>query len=147
MSRLIQSLSLLALSAVLSGCLYSSAGSGSTAVKSEPQMASTETSDPKKAAEPIKASGGGPLGGYIEQFMDGNDRTKMTRALDGSLGKSASWTNPVSGANFSVTPLNKAPGGEGICRSYSVTMTKTGVTDRVSGVACIGDDGIWHVSS
>lgn len=148
MARLIQPLTLLAACIALSGCLYNSAGSSSTGLSSANQVADkpTETSDPAKAAEPVKAAGGGPIGGYIEQFMDANDKSKMARALDGSLGKSASWTNPVSGANFSVTPLNKAPGGEGICRSYSVTMTKSGVTDRVGGVACIGDDGVWHVA-
>ena len=70
----------------------------------------------------------------------------MTRALDGGLGKASRWTNPVSGAQFAVTPVNKVSMGSNICRSYQVNMIKAGITDKVSGTACIGEDGIWHAA-
>jgi surface antigen len=147
----VKSIVLMGLSLSVSGCLYGTSG---VAMQDQPQ---TQTADQArlaangttadKAAEPVKLSSGGPLAGYIDQFMDANDKTKMARALDGGLGKAVSWTNPVSSTSFAVTPLRKVSlGGDGICRAYNVNMTKGGVVDRVSGTACIGEDGLWHVS-
>lgn len=150
MARLsiINPLLMLAFTLALSGCIYdqsSSMANSGTQAATDAEAAKLAANGSTQAPESVQARGGGPLGGYIEQFMDANDRSKMTRALDGSLGRSVSWTNPVSGANFSVTPTSKAS-GEGICRNYTISMNKSGVSDRVSGVACIGDDGVWHVS-
>lgn len=105
---------------------------------------STVTSDANKASEPVNVASGGPLGGYIEQFMDANDKSKMVRAMDGGLGKAVRWKNPVSGADFAVTPVSKASINGGICRNYYISMIKTGIADKVSGTACIGEDGVWH---
>ena len=141
-SRILRAVFMVLASMTVSGCLYNFSDSSKA---SEP-TASSPTTDPDKASEPVKATSVGPLGGYIEQFMDANDQKKMARALDGGLGKANRWKNPVSGASFSVTPLSKASGSAGgdICRNYSVSMTKSGITDRVNGKACIGEDGIWH---
>lgn len=137
---------LLTLSAALTGCLYSSDRTSvpGTAIPDD-NLALNGEVDPQRPAEELRATGGA-LGGYIEQYMDANDKSKMARALDGGLGKAATWRNPVSGASFAVTPLRKVSRGDGICRAYSISMTKTGVTDRVGGTACIGDDGSWHVA-
>ncbi|HTM63283.1 MAG TPA: RT0821/Lpp0805 family surface protein [Gammaproteobacteria bacterium] len=135
---------LAAASLFVTGCIMDTSDVGTS---SKAQTAMTETSDPNKASEPVRVAGGGPLGGYLEQFMDSNDKSKMVRALDGGLGKANRWKNPVSGAEFSVTPLSKAGGqGGGICRNYSISMVKSGISDSVNGTACIGDDGVWHAA-
>jgi len=145
-------LSLLALCLTVSGCLYNN-GSTSASSVDQPkapltaqQAAAVNANGTTTPPEEVRTASGGSLGGYLEQFMDANDRSRMARALDGSLGKSTSWKNPVSGATFAVTPIRKISNGDSICRAYSVTMNKTGVNDRVGGTACIGDDGLWHVT-
>jgi surface antigen len=142
---------LAALCVSISGCLYDNASTSSSNSQASNLTAGTN-SNPNgstKAPDEIRTANGGPLGGYIEQFMDANDKSKMARALDGSLGKANSWQNPVSGASFAVTPLRKvaAGSGDGICRAYSISMNKGGVNDKVGGTACIGDDGLWHTAS
>lgn len=144
-------LCLITLCLAVSGCLYNgSATSSSTnttqAALTPEQAALANANGSTQAPPPVKTATGGALGGYIEQFMDANDKSKMARALDGSLGKSTSWKNPVSGVIFAVTPISKVSNGDSICRSYSVTMNKTGMNDRVGGTACIGEDGLWHVT-
>lgn len=143
-------LCLITLCLAVSGCLYnngssSSSSSATQAALTPEQAAAVNENGTTTPPEQVRAATGGALGGYIEQFMDANDKSKMARALDGSLGKSTSWKNPVSGVAFAVTPLSKVTNGDSICRTYSVTMNKTGVNDRVGGTACIGDDGLWHV--
>jgi surface antigen len=141
--RIVKPLLLILASTVITGCIYSN-NSEPTAPSAQSQAALAEQGS-TTPPETIKAASSGPLGGYLEQFMDANDKSKMARALDGGLGKSIHWKNPVSGFDFAVTPIAKAS-GNGICRSYSVSMIKTGITDRVNGTACIGDDGAWHVA-
>lgn len=136
-----KSLFLMMLSMAVTGCIYDTSSSG---MPGEPQAAVAGNTE--KSGETIKLSGNGPLGGYIEQFMDANDKSKMARALDGGLGKANHWKNPVSGSEFAVTPVSKASMSGGICRTYNVSMTRTGITDKVSGTACIGEDGVWHVA-
>lgn len=138
---------LAALCVSISGCLYDNNTSASNSANTQ-NTALANGSNPNgstTAPDQVRATGGS-LGGYIEQFMDANDKSKMARALDGSLGKATSWKNPVSGASFSVTPISKVSMGSGICRSYSVSMNKGGVNDKVGGTACIGDDGVWHTA-
>lgn len=143
--RILKALMVVMSGILLAGCIYDTSPSGTASASNN--TGTTVTTDPDKASEPVRAAGGGPLGGYIEQFMDANDKTKMVRALDGGLGKANRWKNPVSGAEFAMTPLSKASGnGGGICRNYSLSMTKSGITDRVSGMACIGEDGVWHAA-
>ncbi len=145
-----KSVFLITLSMAVTSCMYNTEATGmnKTVALGGPE-AVANNGGPVEAARPataLQTASGGPVGGYIEQYMDANDRSKMIRALDGGLGKSISWKNPVSGASFAVTPLRKVSSGEGICRAYSITMTKTGVTDKVGGTACIGDDGVWHAA-
>ena len=145
MSRLqiIKPVLLMLVSLIVTGCIYDNTEKG---MPGEPQVATAGgvTSNADKAAQPVRVAGGGPLGGYIEQFMDVNDKSKMTRALDGGLGKASRWTNPVSGAQFAMTPVSKVSMGSNICRSYLLSMNKGGIDDKVNGTACIGEDGIWH---
>lgn len=141
--RVLKVMILLLAGTFVSGCILSTSDVN---IKNDQNNGTTVTSDANKASEPVTASGGGPLGGYIEQFMDANDKSKMVRAMDGGLGKAVRWTNPVSGAQFAMTPVSKASINGGICRNYYLSMIKTGIADKVNGTACIGEDGVWHAA-
>jgi surface antigen len=136
-TQLVRNLLLLSLNAALVGCVYNWSGSNETTAVNADGQPMTVTS---------KSIGSGqPLGGYIEQYMDANDKIKLSRGMDGAPGKATSWSNPVNGAEFSVTPIEKvAIDGARYCRSYRVTMTRQGAQDQVNGTACIRDDGTWH---
>src|SRR5687767_13938982 len=43
-----------------------------------------------------------PLGGNIQASMDANDRNKLSRALDGGIGKESHWTSSATGISYSV---------------------------------------------
>ena len=132
-------ISLGALSITLTGCLYDFSGSSSS------QPVGT-TGEEAIQVTTKNVGNGDPLGGYLEQYMDQNDQFKLSRGLDSALGKSTTWTNPVNGAEFTVTPVNKVNmAGSKYCRTYRLTMAKKGSKDQVSGTACIGADGSWHV--
>ena len=130
-------ISLSTLCLALTGCLYDSA--------------STTETQTGASGEPIQvtsgsASYGGPLGGNIEQYMDENDQFKLSRGLDAALGKSTTWTNPVNGAEFTVTPVKKISREDSkFCRTYTLVMAKKGSKNQINGTACIGADGSWHV--
>lgn len=128
---------------LVTGCILNTSDVNT---KKDTNDGATVTSDANKASEPVTAAGGGPLGGYIEQFMDANDKSKMVRAMDGGLGKAVRWKNPVSGAEFAMTPVSKASINGGICRNYYLSMIKSGIADKVNGTACIGEDGVWHAA-
>lgn len=133
MKRFVPKAMLLVIASVLAtGCVYNKQQSTDMSMMDE------------KEDQAVKLSSGGPLGGYIEQFMDANDKTKLARALDKGVGNTTSWQNPATSANFSVTPIRKVDNGGAICRAYNLKMTKTGITDKVSGTACVGKDGAWH---
>lgn len=85
------------------------------------------------------------LAGDIESSMDVLDKTKLSRALDGGLGKATHWTNVSTGASYTVIPTRKVVvSGNAFCREYSVTMTRGGKTSDMTGRACVASDGAWH---
>lgn len=141
--RVLKATILVMASMFVTGCILNTSDVN---VQNDPNTGTTVTSDANKASEPVQVAGGGPLGGYIEQFMDANDKSKMVRAMDGGLGKAVRWKNPVSGAEFAVTPVSKASVNGGICRNYYISMIKSGIADKVNGTACIGEDGVWHAA-
>lgn len=141
--RVLKATILVMASMFVTGCMLNTSDVN---VQNAPNTGTTVTSDANKASEPVQVAGGGPLGGYIEQFMDANDKSKMVRAMDGGLGKAVRWKNPVSGAEFAVTPVSKASVNGGICRNYYISMIKSGIADKVNGTACIGEDGVWHAA-
>jgi len=99
---------------------------------------------------PIELSGApvadtAPLAGNIEASMDGNDRTKLSRALDGGIGKQTRWTSSGTGITYTVVPTQKITvGGNSLCRKYTITAIRGASTQQVSGSACVGSDGAWH---
>lgn len=100
--------------------------------------------------KPIELSGApvadtAPLAGNIEGSMDENDRTKLSRALDGGIGKQTHWTSGATGIAYTVVPTQKiSVGGNNLCRKYTITATRGGSRQQVSGSACVGSDGAWH---
>ena len=137
-----QCLSLTLLSVSLTACIYGSANK--TAFNPDSATAKKEVPVAPMPANTTKLSVGDPIGGYLEQYMDANDKSKLSRAMDAGLGKETSWDNPINGATFTVKPIRKAQvEGAKFCRSYSVTMEKDDAIDVVTGTACIGEDGNW----
>lgn len=135
--QLVRNLLIVSAAIALTGCTLNWPSSGETTTVNEDGKTMTVTS---------KSVGSGqPLGGSIEQYMDANDKIKLSRAMDGAPGKSTTWSNPVNGAEFSVTPIEKVSiEGAKYCRTYRVTMTKDNAQNQTSGTACIRDDGTWH---
>jgi len=137
--QLTRNLLLISLSMLITGCGINWPGQSQTTTVNENGESVQVTS--KKAAT------GQPVGGSIEESMDANDKIKLSRAMDAAPGKSTDWTNPVNGAQYSVTPLQKVsmPNAR-FCRTYRITMTRQGAQEQVTGTACIsGTDGTWHV--
>lgn len=85
------------------------------------------------------------IGGTLAQGMDGNDRVKMTRALDKPLGKSTEWENGRTGTKYTVIPVSKVTiNGNPFCRRYTTTVTRNGNSSEQNGTACVASDGNWH---
>lgn len=100
--------------------------------------------------KPIELSGEpvadtAPLAGNIQSSMDENDRTRLSRALDGGIGKETRWVSGSTGITYAVVPTRKiSVGGNSLCRKYTITASRGGSRQQVSGSACIGSDGAWH---
>jgi surface antigen len=104
---------------------------------------STEEKAIELSGEPVADSG--PLAGNIEGSMDENDRNKLSRALDGGIGKETHWTSGATGIAYTVVPTRKiSVGGNNLCRNYSITASRGGSRQNMSGSACVGSDGAWH---
>lgn len=90
----------------------------------------------------VTMTGGGEIG---LRSMDGDDKTKMSRALDAGTGKSTRWQNGATGVSYTVTPIKKVViQGNPFCREYSVVAEKSGNTKEARGTACVTTDGSWH---
>lgn len=87
---------------------------------------------------------GVPIGGSIAQSMDSFDRVKLSRALDKAPGKSSTWTNQISGIEYTVTPIKKvAVKGNDFCREYQTVAVRGGSSQQMTGTACVAADGSW----
>lgn len=85
------------------------------------------------------------VGGKFDSTMDKLDKSKLSRALDGGLGKPTTWANGSTGITYTVVPTQKTTiGGNKFCRSYQITAMKGAKSDQYSGTACLGDDSNWH---
>lgn len=86
-----------------------------------------------------------PIGGSADYGMDELDRKKLSRALDGGIGKATSWQNANTGTKYTVVPVEKLTiQGNPFCRKYTVTTEKGGYKKEVNGTACVATDGAWH---
>lgn len=82
--------------------------------------------------------------------LDGSDRqhiaTTTQSALEGNrTGESATWQNPASGRQGSVTPTRTFEASTGApCREFSQTLGNGGQATTAQDTACRGSDGLWR---
>ncbi len=91
---------------------------------------------------------GAVIGGEIGKYMDQTDQLKAQQALEhNKTNQAASWHNPDTGHDVSVTPTRtyKAPTGQN-CREYTTAVTIDGKKQVAHGTACRQDDGSWKVN-
>ena len=100
----------------------------------------------RTAATVIGTLIGASIGGAVGRSMDDNDRRKTAQALETvRTGQSSAWTNPDSGASYTVTPTRTRSTTEGPCREYTTRAVIGGKTETVYGQACRQADGSWRV--
>jgi surface antigen len=101
----------------------------------------------RTAATVIGTLIGASVGGNVGRSMDQTDRLRTAQALETvSTGRSSSWRNPDTGAQYTVTPTRTRQTAEGPCREYTVDATVAGRPERVYGQACRQQDGSWRVA-
>ena len=97
------------------------------------------------AATAIGVLAGAMIGGSIGRSMDETDRLKANQALETApTGHGVSWTNPDSGAQYTVTPTKTYETASGPCREYSTEAIIGGKRETVYGTACRQPDGTWQ---
>lgn len=91
---------------------------------------------------------GAAIGGAVGQSMDANDRRKVAETLEGvRTGVPATWRNPDTGAQYSVTPTRTYETAGGPCREFTTHALIGGKRETVYGTACRQPDGSWRVMS
>ena len=101
----------------------------------------------RTAATVIGTLIGASIGGNVGRSMDQADRMKTAQALESvRTGRSSSWRNPDTGAQYTVTPTRTRQTAEGPCREYTVDASVGGQPERVYGQACRQKDGSWRVA-
>jgi surface antigen len=135
----------------LTGVIVLGAGlSACSSMYSHEQPSAKATAAETNEEKPIELSGApvadtAPLAGSIEGSMDANDHNKLSRALDGGIGKETHWVSGSTGIAYTVVPTRKINvGGNNLCRKYTITATRGGSKQEVSGSACVASDGAWH---
>lgn len=92
------------------------------------------------------ALAGAAIGGAVGQSMDDNDRRKVAETLEGvRTGVPATWHNPDSGVDYSVTPTRTYETASGPCREFTTEALIGGKRETVYGTACRQADGSWKV--
>jgi surface antigen len=87
---------------------------------------------------------GALIGGHIGKKMDEADRIKAAQALESTpTGQRSTWSNPDTGAQYTVTPTRTYEASTGPCRDYTVDATVDGKPEKVQGSACRQPDGSW----
>src|SRR3954471_682170 len=87
---------------------------------------------------------GAVIGGKIGAKMDEADKLKAAQALESTpTGEHASWTNPDTGAKYTMTPTKTYEASAGPCREFTVDASVDGKPEKVSGTACRQSDGGW----
>ena len=100
----------------------------------------------RAAATVIGTLIGATIGGNVGRSMDQTDRLKTAQTLETvRTGRSSTWRNPDTGAEYTVTPTRTRQAAEGPCREYTVDATVAGRPERVYGQACRQKDGSWRV--
>lgn len=90
---------------------------------------------------------GSMIGRHVGESMDDTDRMMTARALnDNRTNQSATWVNPDTGYQYTVTPTRTYEESSGPCREFRLDATVGGQTDQdVYGTACLQADGSWLI--
>ncbi len=89
---------------------------------------------------------GSVAGANIGRHMDEQDRVRAAQVFESyPTGSSATWRNPDSGTDYTVTPTRTYDTAQGPCREFTMRATIGGRPDTVYGTACRQADGSWKV--
>jgi surface antigen len=87
---------------------------------------------------------GAVIGGKIGSKMDEADKLKAAQALESTpTGQGASWKNPDTGAQYTMTPTRTYEASGNPCRDFTVNAMVDGKPEQVQGTACRQSDGSW----
>jgi surface antigen len=100
----------------------------------------------------LGAIGGALIGNQIGQYMDDQDKQKMSSTSYNALennrsGQTAQWNNPDSGNSGTITPVKTYEKNGNYCREYTQTVTIGNKTHEAYGTACRQADGTWKIMS
>ncbi len=94
---------------------------------------------------------GAGLGHEVGASLDRADKMYYERTSQSSLennktGVAASWNNPDSGNNGTITPTKTFKASDGsYCREYTQTIIIQGKASEGYGTACRQPDGSWQI--
>ncbi|MCL4315270.1 MAG: RT0821/Lpp0805 family surface protein [Gammaproteobacteria bacterium] len=89
---------------------------------------------------------GAVIGGEIGRYMDQTDQLKAQQTLENNKNNQvASWHNPDTGRDVSVTPTRTYKSAGQDCREYTTAVTIDGKKQTAYGTACRQADGTWQV--
>jgi len=87
---------------------------------------------------------GAVIGGKIGSKMDEADKLKAAQALESTpTGQHATWKNPDTGTQYTMTPTKTYEAADGPCRDFTVDAHVEGKPEKISGTACRQSDGSW----
>lgn len=87
---------------------------------------------------------GAMIGGHIGSEMDELDRRRTYETFENTpTGRSNSWNNPDTGAQYTVTPTRTYDSQSGPCREYEMDAYIDGKREVVKGTACRNSRGEW----
>ncbi|MDA1323152.1 MAG: RT0821/Lpp0805 family surface protein [Proteobacteria bacterium] len=92
---------------------------------------------------------GAIIGGSIGDSMDRADRLHTHNALEtAKSGQRVTWTNPGTGADYTVTPTRTYQRENGqYCRDFKSWGWIDGYEEELHGTACRASDGTWRKAS
>lgn len=92
---------------------------------------------------------GAVLGGKVQNSIQRADRRQAQSTLETApTGRTISWSNPNTGANYTVTPTRTYQVATGrFCRDYTTWIFIDGYEEKASGTACRMPDGAWRTLS
>jgi surface antigen len=94
----------------------------------------------------IGALVGAIVGSNIGARMDAFDRQQVARTLETSpSGKTTTWRNPDTQAQYSITPRPAVERGGTVCREFTTVGTIGDKREQVVGSACRQSDGSWRM--
>jgi surface antigen len=99
----------------------------------------------RTAATLVGAGLGGLIGREIGTRLTCEDRQAMNAVLDRTDdGESASWRNPETGNQFTLTPRETFEQGNQQCRHFDMEVVVDGKPRNTDGTACRRpDDQMW----